>query len=476
MGIATAEEYRERLYRMRKNIYMGGELIGRDDPRLKPGVDLIANSFERVNDPDLKGLITAKSHLTGEEIHRLNHIHRSSEDLLKKQECTRLLCRQAGGCIQRCMGIDALNAISVITKDCDDAYGTEYYPRFVEFMKYFQKNDLVGNCAQSDVKGDRSKRPFEQSDPDLYLRVIEKKKDGIVVRGCKAHNSNAPFSDEIVVVPTRLMTEQDADWAVAFAIPADTPGIKQVVRITTPRPRKHIHIKHFYGVADSTTIFDDVFVPWERVFLCGETYFASFLAMLFATYHRHSYTGCKPAMTDLILGASALVAEYNGVADASHVKDKLSDLIAVGELVYAAGIAASVKSTEAASGTHIPNIIYTNVGRYHAGVSLYHEYETLADLAGGLPATLPLEDDFYNPEIQPLLEKYIMRKDGVSAENQHRLFRTLSDMLCSAFAGVAQVGGLHGGGSPIMEKIAIRNQYDIDSCKRLVKMHCGIKD
>jgi 4-hydroxyphenylacetate 3-monooxygenase/4-hydroxybutyryl-CoA dehydratase/vinylacetyl-CoA-Delta-isomerase len=230
------------------------------------------------------------------------------------------------------------------------------------------------------------------------------------------------------------MTEQDADWAVAFAIPADTPGIKQVVRITTPRPRKHIHTKHFYGVADSTTIFDDVFVPWERVFLCGETYFASFLAMLFATYHRHSYTGCKPAMTDLILGASALVAEYNGVADASHVKDKLSDLIAVGELVYAAGIAASVKSTEAASGTHIPNIIYTNVGRYHAGVSLYHEYETLADLAGGLPATLPLEDDFYNPEIQPLLEKYIMRKDGVSAENQHRLFRTLSDMLCSAFA------------------------------------------
>ena len=208
---------------------------------------------------------------------------------------------------------------------------------------------------------------------------------------------------------------------------------------TTPRPRKHIHTKHFYGVADSTTIFDDVFVPWERVFLCGETYFASIMAMLFATYHRHSYTGCKPAITDLILGASALVAEYNGVGEASHVKDKLSELIATAELVYAAGIAASVKSTEAASGTHIPNIIYTNVGRYHAGVSLYHEYETLADLAGGLPATLPLEDDFFSAETQPLLEKYMMRKDGVSAENQHRLFRTLSDMLCSAHAGVAQV-------------------------------------
>ncbi len=476
MAMVTSDQYRERLYRMEKNVYMGGELVGRDDPRFKPGIDLIAYTFDAVKDAAMKDTITARSHLTGEQVHRLNHIHQGSDDLLNKQKCTRLLCQQAGGCIMRCMGIDALNAISVVSKNCDDAFGTEYYPRFVEFMKYFQKNDLVGNCAQSDIKGDRSKRPFEQSDPDLYLRVIEKKKDGIVVRGCKAHNSNAPFSDEIVVVPTRLMTDEDADWSVAFSIPADTPGIKQVVRITTPRPRKHIHTHHFYGIADSTTFFDDVFVPWERVFLCGETYFASMLAMLFATFHRHSYTGCKPAITDLILGASALVADYNGVGDASHVKDKLSDLIAVAELVYAAGIAASVKSTESASGTHIPDIVYTNVGRYHAGVSLYHEFETLADLAGGLPATLPLEEDFFSPETQPLLDKYMMRRDGVSAENQHRLFRSISDMICSSFGGLALIGGLHGGGSPIMEKIAIRNQYDIDSRKRLVKMHCGIKD
>ncbi|MGB4563312.1 MAG: 4-hydroxyphenylacetate 3-hydroxylase N-terminal domain-containing protein [Dethiobacteria bacterium] len=474
MGIATPEQYLERMFRMRKNIYMGGEVIGRDDPRLKPGPDLIVDTFERVDDPDLKGLITATSHITGEEIHRLNHIHQSSEDLLKKQELTRLLCQKVGGCIQRCMGIDALNAISVVTKDMDDNYGTEYYQRFLEFMKYFQKNDLVGNCAQSDVKGDRSKRPFEQTDPDLYLRVIEKRKDGIVVRGCKAHNSNAPFSDEIIVLPTRLMTEQDAPWSVAFAIPADAPGIKQVVRISAPRERKYLKTPYHFGLADSMTIFDDVFVPWERVFLCGETYYASLLAMLFATYHRHSYTGCKPAITDLILGITALAAEYNGVEGASHIKDKLSELIATGELVYAAGIAASVKSTQAASGTHIPNIIYTNVGRYHAGVKLFHEFEIMADVAGGLPATLPYEEEFFNPEIKDLLEKYIMRKDGISAEKQHRLFRALSDMLCSAHAGVALVGGLHGGGSPIMEKIAIRNQYDIDYRKRLVKRLCGI--
>ncbi len=476
MGIATSEQYRERLFKLRDNIYMGGELVGRQDPRLKPGLDLIADSFDRVNDPALKNLITTTSHLTGEKIHRLNHIHQSTDDLLKKQECTRVMCQKAGGCIQRCMGIDALNAISVVTKDCDDVFGTEYHSRFIKFMKYFQENDLVGNCAQSDVKGDRSKRPFEQSDPDLYLRVIERKKDGIVVRGCKAHNSNAPFSDEIVVVPTRLMTEHDADWSVAFSVPADHPGVKQVVRITAPRERKQLKTPNYFGLADSMTIFDDVFVPNERVFLCGEYYFASILAMLFATYHRHSYTGCKPAITDLLLGASATVAEFNGVGDASHVKDKLSDLIATGELVYAAGIAASVKGTRANSGTYIPNILYTNVGRYHAGIKLYHEYETLADLAGGLPATLPMEDEFFAAETKEFMEKYIMRKDGVSADKQHRVYRAISDMLCSSFAGVAQVGGLHGGGSPIMEKIAIRNTYDIDAKKKMFQKHCGIEE
>lgn len=475
MGITSAEKYIERIKRLKPNIYMGGEVVGRDHPALKPGLDLIVDTYERVGDKDLKGLITATSHLTGEEIHRLNHIHQSSDDLLKKQECTRLLCQKAGGCVQRCMGIDALNALTVVSKDADDNYGTEYYPRLLEFIKYFQKNDLVGCCAQSDVKGDRSKRPFEQSDPDLYLRVIEKNNKGIIVRGCKAHNSNAPYSDEIIVVPTRLMTEEDVDWSVAFSIPADTRGIKQVVRVAAPRERKYLETPHRFGLADSYTIFDDVLVPWERVFLCGETFFASFAAMLFATFHRHSYTGCKPAITDIILGATALVAEYNGVAEASHVKDKLSELIATGELVYSAGIAASVKSTVAASGTHIPNIIYTNVGRYHAGVSLYHEIETLADVAGGLPATLPMEDEFFVPELKELMDKYIMRKDGVSAEDQHRLFRGISDMICSSYGGVALVGGLHGGGSPIMEKIAIRNQYDIDYRKNLVKHLCGIK-
>lgn len=477
MGLVSAEQYCDRLKAMNKNIYMGGELLGRDDPRLRPGVNLIQETFRWAQDPQLEGLLTATSHLTGEKINRFCHIHRSAEDLLKKQEVTRKICRRTGGCFQRCMGIDALNALSVVTREADNALGTEYYPRLEAFLKYFQQYDLVGNCAQSDVKGDRSLRPHEQDDPDLYLRVVDKKKDGIVVRGCKAHNSGAPYCDEIIAVPTRLMTEHDADWSVAFAIPADTKGIKQIVRLTQPRERKFLHTPmHQYGIADSMTVFDDVFVPWERVFLCGEPFFASMAAALFATYHRHSYTGCKPAVTDIIMGFAGLVSEYNGVAAASHVKDKLSELITVAELCYSAGIAAAVKSTESSSGTFIPDVVYTNVSRYHAGVNIYHEYEILADLAGGLPATLPYEEDFFAPETRGYLEKYIMRRKGVSAEQQHRCFRMLADMLCSSLSGVAQVGGLHGGGSPIMEKIAIRNQYDLEEKKAIARRLAGIPD
>lgn len=473
----TAQEYRDKLRTMRKNVYIDGRLRDRDDPLLIPGQNVIAETFNFASDPKYAGLMTATSHITGQTINRFTHIHQSTEDLLKKQEMTRLLCQHVGGCIQRCMGVDALNALAVVTRDCDLAMGTNYHERFLNYLKYYQENDLVGNCAQTDVKGDRMKRPHEQADPDLYLRVVEKRSDGIVVRGAKAHNTIAPYADEIIVVPTRFMTEKDADWAVAFAVPADAPGLYLVCRASTLRPRKEFHAPYAeYGSADSLTIFDNVFVPWERVFLCGETRFAGQLAIQFANYHRHSYTGCKPAFTDVLMGATALVAEYNGVAQAPHVRDKLADMVAVAELVYGTGIAAAVKAHRTASGSYVPNFVYTNVARYHAGINVYHEHEILADIAGGLPATLPPEGDFLNPETRDLLNKYIMRNPAISAENVHRCFRLCSDMLCSAHAGVAQVAGIHGGGSPIMEKIAIMGMYDIEAKKKIAKRLAGITE
>jgi 4-hydroxyphenylacetate 3-monooxygenase/4-hydroxybutyryl-CoA dehydratase/vinylacetyl-CoA-Delta-isomerase len=245
--------------------------------------------------------------------------------------------------------------------------------------------------------------------------------------------------------------------------------------VANPRPRKTFKapIAEF-GAADSFVIFDDLFVPWERVFMCGEWPFAILLAHGFALYHRHSYTGCKPAMTDIITGASALVADYQGIADKPHVRSKLAQLASVAELVYAAGIASAVEGQKHDSGSFVPNTVYANVGRRHAGLNIYHESEILADLAGGLPATLPFEGDFVNPETKGLLEKYIMRKEDVPPEDVHLCFRLLSDMLCSSLSGVAALAGVHGGGSPIMEEIAITATYDFEEKKKIAKYLAGI--
>lgn len=473
----TFQEYKEKLKSMRPNVYIGGKLIQRDDPLLVGGENIMGVTFDATNDPEIKDLVTATSHLTGEKINRFNHVYQNENDLLLKQKMIRNLCGKVGGCIQRCMGCDVINALYVVTKEIDDDKGTEYHKRFLKFLKYYQENDLIGNAAQSDVKGDRSKRPHEQEDPDLYLRVVEKREDGIVVSGCKAHNTTAPYADEIIAVPTRVMTKHEGDWAVAFAIPADAEGVTLVCRSTSPRKRKDLRAPfNEFGMADSMTIFDNVFVPWERVFMCGETKHAGRLALAFANNHRFSYCGCKPAVTDVIMGATALVADYNGVGKAPHITDEVAELMATAELVYGAGIASAVTSTKTSSGAYEPNFLYSNCGRYYAGVNIYHEYDILASVAGGLPATLPHEEDFINEKTKGYMEKYIMRKPGISPENQHRLFRFISDFSCSSWAGLWQYAGVHGGGSPIMEKIGIRSNYDLKSKKEIVKKLAGIEE
>ena len=471
----TSQEYRERLFSMKRNVYMDGELVGRDDPRIAPAINVISLTYDLARDPNYDGVMTATSHLSGQRINRFCHIHQSVEDLLDKQKMTRLYCQKTGGCIQRCMGIDAMNALSVITYDTDKAMGTEYHQRFLRYLAYFQENDICANCAQTDVKGDRRKRPHEQVDPDLYLRVVEKREDGIIVRGAKAHNTVAPYCDEIIVTPTRFLTEEEGDWAVSFAIPADTDGVYLSCRPSMARPRKKLHAPiTTYGDVESFTIFDDVFVPWERVFLCGEREFGGRLALMFALFHRHSYTGCKPATSDVMMGMAALVAEYNGIEEVQHARHKLVDLIAVAELVYAAGVAAAVTAQQSPAGTYIPDPVYCNVGRRHAGLNIYHEYEIVADLAGGLPATLPMEGDFYHEKLGPLLDKYMMRNPRISAADQHRCFRALSDAICSGLAGLLQIAGLHGGGSPVMENIATLGFYDLETRKNIAKHLAGI--
>ena len=485
----TKEQYIEGLGKMKRNVYFNGDKINRVDEVQMPCLNTIGTTFDEAQKPENEGLVTAVSHLTGEKINRFNHIHQNTEDLHKKQDMTRLLCRKVGGCIQRCMGIDGTNAIYNVSHEADKANNgaTEYHENFKKWLERFQTEDLVGCCAQTDVKGNRIKRPAEQADPDLYTRVVEKKSDGIVVRGCKLHISEASVADEVLVVPTRALRPEDKDYAVAFAIPGDWDGLKQVVTVHNFRERKHFPRGFMPGATDSYMIFDDMFVPWERVFLCGEYQHGGVLALLFALFHRHSYSGCKPALGDVMLGTAALAAEYNGIHKTPHVRDKLAEIITVAELGYAAGYTASAMGKPEVympgvgfmpygPGSYIPHSIYCNVGRCLTGEAVYHEAELLTDISGGVPATFPYEGDFVNPETKDLLNKYVMRNPDISAENQAQLWRYVGDMLCSATGGINNMGNYHGGGSPIMESIAITTQYDIEERKQLVKGLAGIKD
>lgn len=483
----TKEQYIKGLMKLKPNLYLKGEKVDRDHEALEQSINVIGKTFDAAHDPATRDLCTATSHLTGETISRFCHVHQSTEDLHKKQDMTRALCREVGYCIGRCMGIDSINAVNSVSFEADKANNgeTEYHQNFLKWLKNVQQNDLVGSCAQTDVKGQRLMRPSQQSDPDVYLRVVEKKKDGIVVRGCKVHISYAAVADEIMVIPTRALTAEEGDWAVAFAIPADYEGVRHILHPHNMRKRKHFQRGFDFGAVDSYVIFDDVFVPWERVFLCGEHLYGGLCAMLFALFHRHSYSGCKPAVGDIILGMAALAAEVNGIEKTPNVREKMAELIQIAELGYAAGYTASEKGKPElhipglgvvpfGPGSYIPNSIYCNVGRCLTGESVFHEQEILCDIAGGMPATFPYEQDLTNEDLKPFLEKYLKRNPDIPIEEQIKFWLFFGEMNVSSLGSVQNYAGMHGGGSPIMEQIAITSQYDINFRKDIVRKLAGM--
>lgn len=483
----TKKEYIEGLSKMRRNVYFDGELIDRDSELQMDCLNVIGTTFDEAQKPENEDLMTATSHLTGNKINRFTHIHQSTDDLHKKQDMTRFLCRKVGGCIQRCMGIDGTNAVYNASYEADKANNgaTEYHENFKKWLIRFQDEDLVGCCAQTDVKGDRMLRPADQPNPGAYVHIKERLKEGIVVEGCKLHISEASVADEVLVVPTRALRPEDTDYAVAFAVPGDWEGMKQVITIHTLRPREVYKRGFTPGATDSYLIFEDCFIPWERVFLAGEHLYGGALALLFALFHRHSYSGCKPAIGDVILGMASLAAEINNIHKQPHVREKLAEIIMTSELGYAAGYTASdlgkpevyipgVGFMPFGPGSYIPHSIYCNVGRCLTGEAVFRESEILCDISGGVVATFPHEKDFANPETGELLNKYTVRNPDIPVEDQAQFWRFLGDIVCSATGGIMNIGNYHGGGSPIMEQIAITTQYDIESRKKLVRYLAGM--
>ena len=504
--VGTYEAYKARLLKMKPNVYLHGQKVDRSNGKegaerdladwITGGTYVMKQCYDTANDPAYADVCLAESKIPGMEgkiVNRCTHIHGSVDDLLKKQLMTRLICHRVGGCMQRCMGTDAMNALYSVTYDCDQACGTEYHSRLLKYIAYCQENDLVCNCAQTDVKGSRNpkyKRAHMQPDPDQFVHVVETDVDGIgvdgkpckgiIVRGAKICNSNAPYVDEIIVNPTKFMSPEDSDYAVAFALPADWDGIKLMALPGQHHKRKHIDAPWAHiGDVESLTIFDDCFVPYDRVFMCGRDNegvcrYAGYLALMFAHYHRHSYTGCKTAVSEVIASQAALVADVNDIAKQPHVRSKLCDIIQTAELVFAAGQQSAYRAVEFPSGQWVPDEILTNAGRRLAGHNIYHEYEILADLTGGVCASLPTEESFYAPETAELCNKYIIRNPAYTAEETHRVMRMMEDKLCDAFEGAQAVAGVHGGGSPLMEEITLMSRYDLEELKKIAKYLAGL--
>ena len=419
----------------------------------------------------IKVSFTAKSNITGEEISRFVHLPQNPYDLMQKQKMIRIGARRVGGCIQRCMGCDGSIALAVCTKELDDEHSTEYHKRFLDFYKKVQENDTTLTCAQTDIKGDRMARPSKQQNPDSYIHIKEVKDDGIIVSGMKMSITAAAYVEEILVIPTRALMEDDADYAVAFAIPADTEGVKLITRPVWLREKDDADAAPFckFGVSDSVIVFEDVFVPNERVFMCKEAKYGRRLAMLFADSHRHSYSGCKPAVTEILCGATALAAEANNIHKASHVREKLTEFAMAAELAAAAGTAAAIYGERTSSGVFFPNEIYANVGRKLTGELIYHEYNILTEIAGGIAVTMPFHEDFDHGENVEKLKEFIVRNPDLSAEDSLKIWKLVEYLGASAMADWYRIAGVHGGGSPIMEGIALGIGYDFEERKNVAR-------
>ncbi len=476
--IRNREQYFEKMFNMRNNVYVGGEAVNRNDHRLRPGLNVMATTFELAGDDKYKNVITTTSSITGKEINRFVHLPQHPYDLMQKQKMIRIGARRVGGCIQRCMGMDGSIALAICTKEMDDEYGTDYHKRFLEFYRNVHDNDLTLTCAQTDVKGDRMLRPSKQPNPDAYVHIVEKRDDGIVVSGMKMSITAVAYVDEFLVIPTRALMEDDRDYAVAFAIPADTEGVKLVSRPVWLREKDNPDAAPLcqYGVSDSTIIFDNVFIPNDRIFMCREWKYGRRLAMLFADSHRHSYSGCKPAVSDILCGVTALAAEANNIQKASHVREKLSEFASATELAYAAGTAAAIYGEKTTSGVFFPNNIYANVGRRLTGETIYHEYNLLTEIAGGIAVTLPFHEDFEKGDNVEALKKFIVRNPNLSPEVSLKIWKLVENVGSSSMSDWYKVAGVHGGGSPIMETIALGIEYDYNEKKELAKYLAGINE
>ncbi|MBW2489208.1 MAG: 4-hydroxybutyryl-CoA dehydratase [Deltaproteobacteria bacterium] len=481
MKLQNGGEYIKSLRALNPVIYYKGKRI--DDvtrhPATAPHVRAAAMTYSLAAKEEYRDLATAKSHLTGRTISRFTHVHQNIEDLIKKVKLLRVLGQKTGTCFQRCVGFDGINAVYSVAYEIDEKLGTDYLQRFNRWLTRIQDDNRMVVGAMTDPKGDRSKGPADQPDPDQYVHIADRREDGIVIRGAKLHMTGAVNSHEILVMPTTAMNESSKDYAVVCAVPIDAPGVTMVFGRQANDDRRdrkeRIDVgKPSFGAVggEALLVFEDVFVPVENVFMDGETEFTGDLVYRFAAHHRANYGACKTGLMDVLIGAVSYLSLIQGTAKGSHVRDKVTEMTHLSETLYSSSIACSAEGWPTPSGaymvdTMLANVCKQNVTRFHFEVA-----RLALDLAGGFIATMPSQYDFENEDVGHLVQKYFSGVADIPTEDRVKIARMIEAMT----GGTALVESMHGAGSPQAQRIMIYREGKLAEKIKLAKRLAGIKD
>ncbi|MFW9988946.1 MAG: 4-hydroxyphenylacetate 3-hydroxylase family protein [Candidatus Odinarchaeota archaeon] len=475
MPLKTPEEYFESIKRP-VNLYMFGKKVEEfwNHPIVKPSINSVMKIYELAQIEEFKDLMTTKSHLTGEIINRFTHIHQSVDDLIKKVKMQRLLGQQTACCFQRCVGFDTANALYSVTYELDKKYNTYYHDRFKKYWIEVQTQDLMVDGAMTDTKGNRGIRPKDQPDPDAFLHIVNENEDGIVVRGAKVHQTGFLNSHRAIVMPTLRLREGEEEYAVSFGVDTNEKGITMIYGRQSCDTRKleegKLDIGNFkYGGQEIFVVFEDVFIPKENIFMKGEIEFSGELVNRFAGFHRQSYGGCKVGVGDALIGATALISEYNGTEKASHVKDKLVEMIHLNETLYSCGIACSSLGFQREAGNYEMDMLLANVCKQNVTRFPYEIGRLAEDLAGGIICTMPSEADMNSEEVGHLIEKYLTTCEGICAKDRYKVLRFIENLTMGVASVSYRTESMHGAGSPQAQRIMITRQADLEEKKKIAK-------
>ena len=478
MPLRTADEYVKSL-RDGRTVYFRGARVNdvTTHPVIGVAIEHAAIDYRLADDPRHRDLCVVRDEHG--EYSRYFQIARTADDLLKRSALIELATAEGETLVVliKEIGTDALSGLMRVASKVDAKHGTGYAARVNAFYKHCRDNDLAMAVAQTDVKGDRSLGPAAQADPDLYVHIVERRADGIVVRGAKAHTSVSTNANELIVLPTRAMSEADRDYAVSFAVPMNTPGLVLLASAYDSAALRGSEIEHpisrRHKMMETTTVFNDVFVPWDRVFLAGESEFAGPLALAFVEHHRFTAISYKLPLVDALVGSAMMMAELNGITKAGHVRDKLVHLISYAETLRGLTKFAAMNGKVREAGIAVPDPLYVNMAKYHFAHGYHEAVRDVQDLAGGALVTGPGAEDLENEETARYYDKYYAGK-GIGGRERLKALAFVKNLVASEFATYQEVLAVHAEGSIEAEKQMMLRSYDGSSALAYVKRMAGL--